>query len=269
MELRGAVVVITGGGTGIGRATAHLFAEKGSMVIVCGRRSEPLEETVRLIEQRGGNGLALPVDVRESCQVRELADEVSQRFGTIDVLVNNAGVAMSKPILETSETEWDDMLDVNLKGVFLCCRAVLPMMIRNRKGVIINVSSILGLRALANFGAYSASKFGVIGLTQALAKEIKGRDIFICAVCPNLTSTNMQTSLSNKRISRLSMPPDKVAEKILDLTTGEIALESGGALVIDEQSPSLVLYMVSGHLFEVVKWYCKPFLNVFRRMMGK
>jgi 3-oxoacyl-[acyl-carrier protein] reductase len=269
MELRGAVVVITGGGTGIGRATAHLFSEKGSVVIVCGRRPEPLEETVQAIEQSGGKALALPVDVRGSSQVKELTDEVLQRFGTIDVLVNNAGVAISKPISETSENEWDEMLDVNLKGVFLFCKAVLPTMIRNRKGVIINVSSILGLRALADFGAYSASKFGVIGLTQALAKEIKHQNILIYAVCPNLTSTDMQTSLSNQRISKLSMEPDKIAERILGLTSREISLESGGALVIDEQSPTLVLYKASGHLFEVVKWYCKPFLNAFRRMIGK
>jgi 3-oxoacyl-[acyl-carrier protein] reductase len=269
MELRGAVVVITGGGTGIGRATAHLFAEKGSAVIVCGRRPEPLAQTVQLIEQRGGEALALSVDVRGSAQIKELTDEVLQRFGTIDVLVNNAGVAISKPILETGENEWDEMLDVNLKGVFLFCKAVLPTMTRSRKGVIINVSSVLGLRALANFGAYSASKFGVVGLTQALAKEIKHQNIRTYAVCPNLTSTAMQTSLSSKRISRLSMEPEKIAEKILALTSREIALESGGALVIDEQSPTLVLYMASGHLFEVVKWYCKPFLNAFRRMMGK
>lgn len=266
MELQNAVVIITGGSTGIGRATALLFAGRGARAVVCGRRPAPLTETVRLIKQKGGDALALPTDVRDWAQVREMVRVVLERFGKVDILVNNAGVAIAKPVVETTEEEWDEMLDTNLKGVFLCCKAVLPSMVEACNGVIVNVSSTLGKTGIANFGAYCASKFGVIGFTQALADELKPRGIRVYAVCPGRTSTDMQRQLGGENIAKLSMPPEKAAEKVMGLVTGEISLPSGSAIVVDEQSVRLALYEAKVKWRQAAKQWLKPILPILRRI---
>lgn len=268
MELQDIVVMITGGGTGIGRATALLFAERGARVIVCGRRLEPLTETVRLIEQRGGNALAVPTDVRDEEQVRAMVDMVLKRFGRVDVLVNNAGVAIARPIVETTEEEWDEMLDTNLKGIFLCCKAVLPKMVEACNRIIVNVSSILGKTGMANFGAYSASKFGVIGLTQALADELKPRGIRIYAVCPGSTYTDLHRNIVGEEMAKVAMPPEKIAAKVIGLVTGEILLPSGGAIVVDEQPIRLTPHETRGKWQQVARHWLKSASPMLRKIKG-
>ncbi len=266
MELKGAVVIITGGGTGIGRATALLLAERGARVIVCGRRPGPLAETVRLIEQRAGDALAVPTDVREWAQLREMVNAVLERFGKVDVLVNNAAISIAKPIMDTTMEEWDEMLDTNLKGVFLCCKAVLSSMMEAGNGVIVNISSILGKTGIANMGAYCASKFGVIGLTQALAEELKPRGIRVYAVCPGSTYTDLHRGIVGEEIAKVAMPPEKVAAKIIGLVTGDIRLASGGALVVDEQSVRLAFHEAKGKWRQVARVCLKPALPILHRM---
>lgn len=268
MNLRNAVVIITGGGTGIGRATAILFAEHGAKVVVCGRRLEPIKETVWLINKRGGDAVALPCDVRESADVSLMVETVLQQFNKIDILVNNAGIADAKPIMDTAEEEWDKMLDTNLKGIFLCCKGVLPSMVEASKGLILNVSSILGKKGIANFGAYSASKFGVIGLTQALAAELKPRGIRFYTVCPGATYTDLHSGIVGVEMAKVAMPPEKVAIKIVGLATQEILLPSGESLVVDEQDASLVFSEAQDKWRQVAKKWLKPALPMLRAIRG-
>lgn len=266
MELQGIVAIITGGGTGIGRATALLLAERGAKVIVCSRRPELLRETVWLVNQRDGDALALLCDVRDWAQVTSMARAVLQRFSKVDILVNNAGIAIAKPIMETTQEEWDDMLDTNLKGVFLCCKAVLPSMVQAGSGVIINISSILGKTGVANFGAYCASKFGVIGLTQALADELGPGGIRVYAVCPGSTYTDLHRRIVGEEMAKVSMPPEKVAAKVIGLVTGEISLPSGGAIVVDEQPLPLPPHETKGKWRQVARRWLKPVLPMLRRI---
>ena len=239
MKLKGAVIVITGGGSGIGRATALAFAEKGAQVIVCGRRKKPLIETAGLIKEKGGNALAISADVRIWSEIIGMIDTALGRFGKIDVLVNNAGVIVKKPVMETTEEEWDQTLDTDLKGVFLCCKAVLPSMIKAHNGAIVNVSSTLGKAGTADLGAYCASKFGVIGLTQSLAKELEPQSIRTYAVCPGATYTALHGKVVGDKNAKSAMPPEKIAEKIIGVVTREISLPSGGSITVDDKSPCL------------------------------
>jgi NAD(P)-dependent dehydrogenase (short-subunit alcohol dehydrogenase family) len=266
MELTDKVAIITGGGTGIGRASALLMAKLGAKVVVCGRRSAPLLETAQLIEQEGGKALALPADVRNSTEVREMVGLVVKHFERIDILLNNAGIALPKPAVEVTEEEWDNILDTNLKGVFLCCQAVLPGMLAASQGVIINVSSILGLAGIANWGPYCAAKFGLLGLTQAWAEELKPKGIEIFTVCPGRTNTEMQRRVGGARIAELSMPPDKVAAKIVGLARGEIRLPSGSAIVVDEQSPRLAFYETKVKGGQIARRWFTPTLPILDRL---
>jgi len=261
MELKNAVVIITGGGTGIGRATALRFAAKGASVIVCGRRYEPLAETVKLIKQGGGEALAISTDVRIWTEITAMVDSVLERFGKIDCLVNNAGVVMIKPVAETTEKEWGTIMDINLKGVFLCSKAVLPKMLKKGSGLIINVSSTFGRKGVSNLSAYCASKFGVMGFTQALAEEVKTKEIQAFAVCPGATDTEMNRVLLGQAVSRQYMPPEKVANKIVDLAAGKIHIESGGFLVVDEQFPCPALPEAQDKWRQVAKRWLRGILK--------
>jgi 3-oxoacyl-[acyl-carrier protein] reductase len=269
MKLAGAVAVITGSGTGIGRATALSFAEQGATVIACGRRYSPLIETAQLIQQGGTDVLAIPTDVRDYVQVNKMMQAALERFGRVDVLVNNAGAAIQRPIHETTEEEWDRILDTNLKGTFLCCKVALPSMIEAGSGVIINVSSILGLTGIANFGAYCASKFGVIGFTQALGEELKPKGIRVFAVCPGPTQTDLHCRLVGPEKAKQSMSPERVAAEIRGLVTGEIVPPSGVATVVDELPVQRASHKSKSRWRERARQWLKPELSILRRSRGQ
>lgn len=237
MNQKGSVTVITGAGKGIGKATAILLAEEGMHVVLCGRDPEPLHHTSLLLEQKGTHGLVVSVDVRDWNQVKAMREMTLAKFGRIDVLINNAGVAYYKPVSETTEQEWDDIIDTNMKGIFFCCKAVLPSMQAAQKGVIINISSILGLKAIGNMASYSASKFGVIGFTQSLADEIAKSGIRAYAVCPGPTNTDLHRSIVGKEAAEKAMSPERVANKILAILTGGISVPTGSNVLIDETHP--------------------------------
>jgi NAD(P)-dependent dehydrogenase (short-subunit alcohol dehydrogenase family) len=241
MELSGKVVVITGAGSGIGRATAHLFAEQGATIVVCGRSLSSLNETVRQIERKNlGNALAISVDVTSWDQVENMISTILQQFGRIDILINNAGIMGIKPIVQVTEKEWEDILDTNLKGVFLCCKAVIPSMVAANQGIIINISSTLGKTGIAYHGAYCASKFGVIGLTESLANELKENKIRVFAVCPGSTNTELHRKAVGEEIARFAMPPRIVAETILRLSLKNSTVLSGSSIIIDESTSHAV-----------------------------
>ncbi|BCS53763.1 SDR family NAD(P)-dependent oxidoreductase [Geobacter sp. SVR] len=230
------VVVITGAGSGIGRATALTCAGAGTVVAVCGRSMLPLRETASLVETAGGAARAYAVDVRETESVRKMVKAVVREFERIDVLVNNAGVIAAKPFLASSDQEWNEQIAINLTGTYNCCRAVLPSMVAAGEGVIVNISSVLGRIGIAGYAGYSASKFGVIGLTQSLADEYRGSGIRVYAVCPGGTDTPLHRSVVGDEEAKNAMAPSRVAGVIVDLFDPSPALPSGKEVVVDDRA---------------------------------
>jgi NAD(P)-dependent dehydrogenase (short-subunit alcohol dehydrogenase family) len=202
MTLEGRVAIVTGAGSGIGRGIAIVLAREGADLMLTDL-DEALAQGVA--DEVGGTALQHDVTSWESCE-RVVADTL-ERKGRVDVLVNNAGVSKSVPFHELDEAEWERVHDVNAKGVFLCCRAVVPHMMERRSGRIVNVSSMVGKEAIPFFVHYCASKFAVIGLTQGLAKELAPYDVNVNAVCPGVVRTPLWEPLldqlsTNKGISR-------------------------------------------------------------------
>jgi meso-butanediol dehydrogenase/(S,S)-butanediol dehydrogenase/diacetyl reductase len=193
MELKDAVAIVTGGARGIGRGIALELARAGAHVVVADLPSVQAEPdaTCKALEAEGVQALAVHVDVRDWSQVQAMAKAALDRFGHIDVLVNNAGVIGVAPVVMMSEEEWDRVLDVNVKGTFLCCKAVAPHMIQRRSGRIVNLSSQAGKRGGPGVAHYCASKWAVLGFTQSLALELAGSNVTVNAVCPGEVDSAM------------------------------------------------------------------------------
>jgi NAD(P)-dependent dehydrogenase (short-subunit alcohol dehydrogenase family) len=201
MRLKGKVVLITGSGRGIGREFALGFAKEGAQVIINGRNLEKISAVAKEIEGLGVQSMAVAADVSVSQDVNRMVDEAVGRFGRIDILVNNAGV--SPFILETEkikEEGWDQVIDVNLKGVFLCCQAVGKKMIQQGGGKIINIASTAGILGEQGFLPYSVSKAGVMMLTRVLAYEWSKYNIAVNAIAPGFIAGGMNTPILNKEI---------------------------------------------------------------------
>ena len=174
MKLAGQVAVVTGAGRGIGRAVAVRLAREGAAVALAARSAPELEGVAREIAQAGGRAAVIPVDVRQEALVEALTRRALAEWGRVDVLVNAAGLATFAPVTDAKLDDWDQMLAVNLRGAVLCCRAVLPAMIAQRRGTIINVGSVVTSRALTGSAAYTASKYGLLGFSRVLAEEMRG-----------------------------------------------------------------------------------------------
>lgn len=192
MKLSGQVVVITGGGRGIGRATALALVREGASVVVGAKTVTEIEAVANEIQKQGGDSLAVAVDVTSKSAVQSFFAQAFEKFGHVDILVNNAGVAIHNPISEIREEDWDANLDVNLKGTFLCTQAVFAHMCERKKGHIVNVSSISGKNGHVDGGAYCAAKFGVIGFTQVTQAEGKAFGVKATAICPGPVDTRMR-----------------------------------------------------------------------------
>jgi len=190
MKLKDKVAIVTGAGTGIGRAIALAYVQEGAAVVLVGRTQETLAKVADEIVALGGEALVVRASVSKPPDVRRVVEEALTRFGVINILVNNAGVFIYKGFLDLSLKDWDDTIDTNLKGIFLCCQAVLPGMVKQKQGNIINISSIHGKIGDANLAAHCASKFGVIGLTQALAREVIDYNINVNVICPGQVKSN-------------------------------------------------------------------------------
>jgi NAD(P)-dependent dehydrogenase (short-subunit alcohol dehydrogenase family) len=190
MKLKNKVAVITGGGTGIGKAIAARFAAEGASVVVAARTLSKLEETVNEIQAAGGRAKAVQVDVSDEKQVKEMAETTIREFGQIDVLVcNHAGGGGGGPVINLDIAGWKETLDINLTGTLLCCRAALQNMIPRRSGSIINISSVAGMYGVPGLASYSTSKWGVIGLTQTMAIEAGEYGIRVNSISPAATRT--------------------------------------------------------------------------------
>ncbi|MBQ0083445.1 MAG: 3-oxoacyl-ACP reductase FabG [Clostridiales bacterium] len=213
-------VVVTGASKGIGADIAMFFAEKGYNVVIGYNNSA---ESALLLQnslmENGYSVMAHKVNVSNMLEVELLMKEAIYHFGTVDILVNNAGVSYQGLLTETHEKDWDNLMNVNLKGVYNCCKAVLPEMIKNKSGKIINISSVWGISGASCEAAYSASKAGVIGLTKALAKEVGPSGITVNCIAPGMIDTKMNDHLSeeDKKAFTDSLPISRIG------TTTEIA----------------------------------------------
>lgn len=189
MRLKGKVAIVTGGARGMGHAHCIELAREGADIVTCSR-SKP-DKTVEDVKALGRRCIGMSVDVSNAKQVKEMVDRTAEEFGKIDILVNNAGIAKRLPTHEITENQWDEMMAVNLKGPWLACKYVIPHMIRQKSGRIVNIASIAGLRGYANQAHYTASKHGLIGLTTALAVELAPHKVTVNAICPGATNTSM------------------------------------------------------------------------------
>jgi NAD(P)-dependent dehydrogenase (short-subunit alcohol dehydrogenase family) len=247
MRLAGKVAIITGAGEGIGRATALLFAEEGAEVVVADCDPERGDETVRFIEEKGGRAVFLQADVSKAADVKRMVKTTVERYGKLDILVNNAGIYAQADVVEATEEEWDRILNVNLKGVFLCSKYSIPEMIKGGGGSIVNIGSEAGIVGIKNQVAYNVSKSGVIALTKSTALDFAAHNVRVNCLCPGRTLTPLVEKViaeapdpeSTRRALEEDRPlnrmgrPEEIAAGVLYLASDESPYATGAVLSID------------------------------------
>lgn len=240
-------VLVTGGSRGIGAAVCERFAQEGWKVAVNYNRSkEQAEALVKQLVARGCDACAVRADVSDRAQVEQMVKDVMERFGKINVLVNNAGIAQQKLFSDITDSDWINMFDVNVKGMYYCCQAVLPGLIHSKSGAIINVSSMWGITGASCEVHYSAAKAAVIGFTKALAKEVGLSGIRVNCVAPGVVATDMNQNLTQQTLNELKEEtplgligtPEDIANSIWFLAgeesrfmTGQVISPNGGLVI--------------------------------------
>ncbi|MGA2368481.1 MAG: glucose 1-dehydrogenase [Dehalococcoidia bacterium] len=239
----GKVIIVTGGSSGIGRAAAILFGQQGGKVVVANRRIKEGEETVQMIKDAGGEGIFVQTDVRVAAQVENMVKKTVDTYGRLDIAFNNAGLAgVFQNLTEETEEMFYAQIDTNLKGIWLCMKNEIPEMLKQGRGVIVNNASITGLRALRKLNSYTASKHGVVGITNSAAKEYAPKGIRIVAVCPGWTKTPMIKEFTEnpeiKKKTEATVPlrrmaePEEIAELVIFLASDKASYIAGGGIAI-------------------------------------
>jgi len=228
--LHGQVAIVTGGGSGIGRAVALALAQSGAKVTLAARTKQKLDELVSEITKAGGTALAVPTDVSSESQVEDLVAKTTASFGHIDILITSAGGAYFGPIIESRTEDWDSMINVNLRGIYLCCKHVVRAMLPRGQGHILNVLSIASTHTLSGSTGYTASKMGSLGLTRVIAAEVRSAGIKVTAVIPGAVDTPLwdtsgstldrskmlsATDVANAMISVIAQPPGIHTDEIV------------------------------------------------------
>lgn len=240
MRLKDKTAIITGGGTGIGLATAHAFYQEGAKIILFGRRKEKLEKAV---EKLGGSAIIVQGDMTNNNDLDQLINETLHNFKKIDILVNNAGLFNGSPLHEISDSQWDEIMDINIRSVFQLTRRVLPAMLSQKYGNIIHISSILGLIAVPQVAAYNVSKGALNQFSRSIAVEYGSSGIRSNSICPGLIATDMTADLMQDvdlmkewskeyPIGRFGKPED-VANACLYLASDESSFVTGITLPVD------------------------------------
>lgn len=246
MNTRGRVALVTGGAAGIGQAISRRLARAGYDIAVADIDATGAEVAAKELREAGQRAVAIPCDVGDRDSAFRMAEDAVRSLGHTDLLVNNAGLARLGPLASFAEKDWRELFRVNVDGVFFCCQAVLPGMTAHRQGNIVNIASWNGKLGAPNFGAYSATKFAVIGLTQALAREVAGVGIRVNAVCPGIVAgTPMRTQVERQGhafglpasperaktvpLGRLAVPED-IANAVAFLASDEASYMTGQAI---------------------------------------
>ena len=242
MKFEGKTAVVTGGSRGIGRAVCLELAAGGANVVLCYAGNEAAaQETVQAVEALGTKALAVRCDVSDAVQVDALVKSAVEVFGRIDILVNNAGITRDNLLMRMSEADFDAVVAANLKGAFLCMKAASRLMLKQRYGRIVNLSSVVGLRGNAGQVNYAASKAGIVGMTKSLAKELASRGVTVNAVAPGFIETDMTAALSEaaRSAAQGSIPmgrlggPEDVARAVGFLASDDAAYVTGQVLAVD------------------------------------
>ena len=244
-EFNNKIALITGGSSGIGRATAIAFAHKGAKVVIASRRAEESEETIQLVKAAGSEAIFVKTDVKKLSEVEALISKTVENYGSLDFAFNNAGIEGQLGLsIDQTEENWNNIIDTNLKGTWLSMKYQISQMLRQGSGVIVNNASIAGLKGTRNTSIYNASKHGVIGLTKSLALEYAQAGIRINAVCPGLVETEMLDRLfvgsEETKMQRLAAypmgragKPKEVADAVIWLCSDAASFMTGQSLVID------------------------------------
>jgi 3-oxoacyl-[acyl-carrier protein] reductase len=241
-KLQDKVAIITGAGVGFGRQIAIALAGEGAHVVLAARRRPPLEETAQAVTASAPQSrtLVCEVDVRQEASVQTLVQHTLETFGSIDILVNNAGITgpIEVPVHQIAGADWDDVQNINVRGTFLCCKAVLPTMIARRSGKIINISGTSGLRGYINRAAYSSSKWAVRGLTRTLALEVGPYNINVNAVCPGVVDGGRMEGIVAEKARLWGWTPQEVYDKYVQ----EMALRR---FTVPEDVANVVLFLAT------------------------
>ena len=235
-DLQGRIALVTGASQGIGRACALELARAGASVALAARNEAKLAEVVSEIEAAGGKGAAFALDVSSEDSIKAGAKAVLERFGKVEILVNNAGITRDGLMMAMKRADWDDVLATNLTGAFLLTQAVLRPMLKNRWGRIVNITSVVGRTGQAGQVNYAASKSGLIGLTLSLAREVASRGITVNAVAPGYIETPMTADIDSRQ---LQIPqhrpgkPEEVSKMIVFLASDDSSYSTGAEFVVD------------------------------------